>query len=52
MKRQIQQTAIDCPHQNTCREYKSQGEETKMAGAEPEFLSVPKNLREIQVRRK
>jgi len=34
------------------RKYRSQEEKTKMAGAELEFLSVPKNLREIQVRSK
>ena len=40
-------------HTRTCvGKYRSREEKTKMARAEPEFLSIPKNLREIQVRSK
>ena len=52
-KRQIRRTAIDCPHQNACWEERSQEQRrNKMARAEPEDPSVPKNLREIRGRRK
>ena len=48
-KGRVRRTAIDCPHQNTCRKYES---ETRGDLRRPEpnwsFRAFQRNLREIQ----
>ena len=46
-KRRVRRVAIDYPHQNVCRRKRVQEQRRQeTAGAEPEDLSVPKNLRQ------
>jgi len=50
-KRWVWQAAIDCFHQNVCRENGRQKEETKTAGAESES-ECSEEPREVQVENK